>query len=220
VKDFTPEPFLAEFPPLMFGTVLAQWRCQSGKRVMQAVVSKRRFTVDDYHRMVEAGILSERERVELIDGEVVAMTPIGPRHNASVDRALRALVTSLGDEAIVRVQGSVRLDYYREPQPDLALLRPRADFYASALPGPADILLIVEIAESSLDYDRDLKARVYADAGVREYWLVDLSDNVLSCYAKPLGSAYQRVRTYHRGQVVAPELLPEHPLPVDVWLGE
>jgi Uma2 family endonuclease len=187
---------------------------------MQGVVSRRRFTVDDYHRMVEAGILSERERVELIDGEVVAMTPIGPRHNACVDRALRALVTSLGNNAIVRVQGSVRLDYYREPQPDLVLLRPRADFYASALPGPADILLIVEIAESSLDYDRDLKARVYADAGVREYWLVDLGDNLLSCYSRPLRGTYQRVQNYRRGQVVAPELLPDHPLATDVWLGD
>lgn len=186
---------------------------------MQAVVSRRRFTVDDYHRMVEAGILSERERVELIDGEVVAMTPIGPRHNACVDRALRAFVTSVGDNAIVRVQGSVRLDYYREPQPDLALLRPQTDFYASALPGPADIFLLIEIAESSLDYDRDLKARIYADAGILEYWLVDLSDNVLSCYSKPLGGTYQSVRNYHRGQFVAPELLPEHPLAVDVLLA-
>ena len=181
---------------------------------------RRLFTADDYHRMVQAGILSERERVELIDGEVVAMTPIGPRHNACVDRAVRAFVTSVGDKAIVRVQGSVRLDLYREPEPDLVLLRPRADFYASALPGPADIYLIIEIAESSLEYDRDVKARIYADSGVPEYWLADLSDNLLSCYSEPRDGAYQSVRQYRRGQSVAPELLPEHPIAADVLLSD
>ena len=187
---------------------------------MQAALSRRRFTADDYHRMVDAGILSARERVELIDGEVVAMTPIGPRHNACVDRANRAFVTSVGDKAIVRVQGSVRLNDYREPQPDLVLLRPQPDFYASALPGPTDILLIVEIAESSVEYDRDVKGRMYADSGVPEYWLVDLSENVLSCYSKPEGGIYCNVRNYRRGQSISPELLPEHSIGADGLLGD
>jgi len=135
---------------------------------MSVAVSRRRFTADDYQRMGQAGILRAEDRVELIDGEIVAMTPIGPRHCASVDRATRAFVLKAGDSAIVRVQGSVRLDVFTEPQPDLVLLRPRADFYASQHPGPADILLIVEVAESSIDYDRDVKAGIYARAGVHE----------------------------------------------------
>jgi Uma2 family endonuclease len=142
---------------------------------MPVEVTRRRFTADDYQRMGSAGILSEDDRVELIDGEIVAMTPIGPRHNAAVNRATRAMVLAVGNKAIVQVQGSVRLDLYHEPQPDLVLLRPRADDYASQLPGPSDILLIVEVADSSSDYDREVKSRVYAKAGIGEYWLADLT---------------------------------------------
>jgi len=130
---------------------------------MDVAVSRRRFTVDDYHRMGEVGILSATDRVELIDGEIVAMTPIGPRHGASVDRTNRVLVTAVGTSAIVRVQGSVRLDLFHEPEPDIVLLRPRADFYASAHPGPADILLVIEFAESSIDLRPG-----HQDARVRE----------------------------------------------------
>jgi len=150
---------------------------------MSVAVSRRRFTADDYQRMGQAGILRREDHVELIDGEIIAMTPIGTRHCASVDRANRAFVTKAGDSAIVRVQGSVRLDLYSEPEPDLVLLRPRADFYASAHPGPADILLIVEVAESSIEYDREVKARVYARSGVHEYWLVVLMGKVLLQYS-------------------------------------
>src|SRR5678815_5112676 len=127
---------------------------------MSVAVSRRRFTADDYQRMGQAGILRREDHVELIDGEIIAMTPIGTRHCASVDRANPAFVTKAGDSAIVRVQGSVRLDLYSEPEPDLVLLRPRADFYASAHPGPADILLIVEVADSSIDFDRNVKVHV------------------------------------------------------------
>ena len=135
---------------------------------MAGAVIKKRFTADEYQRMGQVGILSDRDRVELIDGEVVAMTPIGPRHNACVNHATRALVRAAGDDAIVQSQGSVRLDPYHEPEPDLVLLRPRTDFYASRLPGPDDIFLIIEIADSSIEYDRDVKARVYAAAGITE----------------------------------------------------
>lgn len=154
---------------------------------MPVEITKRLFDVEDYHRMAQAGILSEDDRVELIDGEIVAMTPIGPRRNASVNRANHALVTAVGDQAIVQVHGSVRLDRFREPQPDLVLLRPQPDFYASRLPGPSDILLIIEIAESSLDYDREVKAGIYAQSGVQEYWPVDLDDRSVSCYSEPHG---------------------------------
>src|SRR5688572_3230119 len=117
---------------------------------MPMAVRNRRFTADEYQRMGETGILSPGDRVELIDGDVLAMTPIVPRHAASVDRANRAFVRSLsGDEAIVRVQSPIRLSLYTEPEPDISLLRPRADFYASAHPGPADVLLVVEVADSS-----------------------------------------------------------------------
>lgn len=187
---------------------------------MHVAISRRRFTTDEYHRMVDAGILCEDDRVELMGGEVLAMSPIGPRHGACVDRANKALVTAAGDAAIVRVQGSVRLDRYHEPQPDLVLLCPRTDYYASRLPGPDDILLVVEIADSSIEYDREVKARVYADAGVPEYWLADLTDNTVWVWSSPLEGAYRSVGQRRRGDSIAPALLPDVRLPVDVLLTD
>jgi Uma2 family endonuclease len=174
---------------------------------MDVAVTRRRFTVHDYHRMEDAGILSPTDRVELMDGEIVTKMAIGPRHGASVDRANRALTTTVGSSAIVRVQGSVRLDLFNEPEPDIVLLRPRADFYASAHPGPADILLIVEVAESSIDYDRNIKTQVYAKAGVPEYWLVDLNENVVHVYSDPLNGVYRAMVSYRRDQSIVPRLL-------------
>lgn len=182
-------------------------------------ITKRRFTAEDYQRMGRAGILSEDDRVELIDGDIVVMTPIGPRHCAAVDRATRAMVVLTGDRAIVRVQGSVRLDFYNEPEPDLVLLRPTPDFYASAHPGPADILLIVEIADSSIDYDRKVKAPIYARLGIREYWLADLNENLLSCYREPRDGVYHSVQQFRRGETVAPQSLPDCSIAVDVLLA-
>jgi Uma2 family endonuclease len=187
---------------------------------MPVAVTRRRFTADDYQRMGQAGILRAEDRVELIDGEIATMTPIGPRHCASIDRATRAFVRKAGDSAIVRVQGSVRLDFYTEPEPDLVLLRPRADFYSSRHPGPAEILLIVEVAESSIDYDSDFKSRVYARSGLHEYWLADLNENVVFCHSGPEEGLYQKVQRYTRGQLLAPLLLPECVVSTEDLLSE
>ena len=186
---------------------------------MAVAVSRRRFTVDDYHRMGEAGILSPTDRMELIDGEIVTKTGIGPRHGASVDRATRALVTTVDTSAIVRVQGSVRLDLFNEPEPDILLLRPQADFYASAHPGPADILLIVVVAESSIDFDRDIKARVYARAGLPDYWLVDLNEDLVHVHSDPSSGIYRAVVSYRREQSITPRLLPDFAISVLHLLG-
>jgi Uma2 family endonuclease len=187
---------------------------------MAGAVIKKRFTADEYQRMGQVGILTERDRVELINGEVVTMTPIGARHNACVTRTTRALVMAAGDDAFVQPQGSVRLDLYHEPEPDLVLLRPRIDFYASRLPGPEDILLVVEIADSSIEYDRDVKARIYAESGIPEYWLADLNANLMWRYSAPERGAFRSLEQYHRGQSVAPQLLPACSIPVDVLLTE
>jgi Uma2 family endonuclease len=187
---------------------------------MPEAIIKKRFTADEYQRMGETGILGPEDRVELIDGEVLTMTPIGPRHSACVSRATHAFVKAVGDDAIVLPQGSVRLDRYNEPEPDLALLRPRADFYASRHAGPDDILLVIEIAASSIAYDRDLKARIYAEAGVVEYWIADLNDNVVLRYSSPERGRYARVERCHRGQSIAPILLPTCAIDVDVLLTE
>ena len=150
-----------------------------------------RFTVDDYHRMAADGILGPDERVELIQGEVVEMTPIGSRHAAVVNQLNDMLVHAANQQAIVSVQNPLRLSMHDEPEPDLALLRPRADRYSRALPDAEAVLLVVEVAESSLPYDRDTKLPLYARSGIPEVWLVDLAENVIEVYSGPAESGYR-----------------------------
>lgn len=164
-------------------------------------------TVDDYHRMADAGLLTEDDRVELIDGEVVTKMTIGPRHNATVDRLTRAFVIGAGDDAIVRVQGSIGLSFLTEPEPDIVLLRAQPDFYVKALPTPADVLLIVEVADASLAFDRDRKRPLYAEAGVREFWLVDLTTDAVVVHRDPKGRVYRTVQRHVPGETISPALL-------------
>jgi len=168
--------------------------------------------------MVDAGILREGDRVELIRGEVIAMSPIGIRHNAAVLRATNTLLKIVGDRALVGVQGSIRLDEYDEPQPDVYLLRPKDDFYASAHAGPADLFLIIEMANSSLHYDQSIKLDLYAETGVPEYWIADVDDECLFTYSGLREKTYGTARKFHRGDSVAPQLLPECQIPVNALL--
>ena len=187
---------------------------------MATMLTKKRFTADEYHHMAQVGILAPRDRVELIDGEIVVMSPIGSRHSACVACANRALINAVGEQAIVQPQGSVRLDLFYEPEPDLVLLRPQADFYATRHRTPGDVLLVIEVADSSLAYDRDMKAPIYAMAGIGEYWLADLIANAVWRYSNPERGTYQRVERYHRGESIAPLELPTCVVPVDVFLIE
>jgi len=186
---------------------------------MALPVPKHLFTVDDYYRMYEAGIFSEDDRVELIDGEIVEMSPIGKSHAACVDRLTKLLVRHLGDDAIVRVQGPIRLGIRSEPQPDLALLTPRDDYYASGHPGPSDVLLVVEVADTTLSYDRDLKSPRYARAGIPEFWLVDLQGEAIEVYSEPGKSLYRLIRRTERGETVASQTIPGLTLDVNAILG-
>ena len=181
---------------------------------MAVALRTHRFTADEYLRMAEVGILSFDDRVELIDGEVLAMTPIGPRHSATVDRATRLFTSQLGAEAIVRVQGPVRLNLFTEPEPDVLILRPRDDFYSSAHPGPVDVLLVVEVSESSIDYDRDVKAFVYAQSGVPEYWVIDLNEQVLLRHTSPADGAYRHIDRIGRDAHIALAQFPHCFIPV------
>lgn len=180
---------------------------------MSVPLVKRRFTVDEFYRMAEAGILSEDDRVELIDGEIVEMVPIGSHHAHSVDRLTSLLVKRADDRAVVRVQNPVRLDVYSEPQPDFALLRPRS--YASGHPGPEDVFLIIEIMQTSADYDRRIKIPLYARAGIREVWLVDLPAGRIEVHRNPAATGYAEVESRGPGDRLAPLLLPALTLTVD-----
>ncbi|MBI4498167.1 MAG: Uma2 family endonuclease [Chloroflexi bacterium] len=181
--------------------------------------TRRRFTVDEYYRMAKAGILSEDDRVELIDGEIIQMPPIGPRHAWCVDRLTELFVRTFSDAAQVRVQNPVRLSQYSEPQPDLALLR-RQPKYAAAHPTPEDILLAVEVSDTSAAFDRRVKAPLYARSGIGELWLVHLSQNTVTVYQDPTPDGYRAVRTVHRGERLAPLAFPERELAVTDILGE
>lgn len=163
-----------------------------------------RFTVDDYYRMAQAGIFSGGQNVELIDGEIVRMSPIGSRHAAAVDRLVDAFAHRLQGRAILRCQSPLRLDQRSEPEPDLALLRPREDFYATAHPGAADVFLVVEVADSSLGFDREVKTPLYLEAGVPEVWLVDLAGGRLTVHR-----VGEPTRQLQSGQSVSPRALPD-----------
>ncbi len=185
---------------------------------MSVQVQRRLFTVEEYHRMAEAGILSEDDRVELIEGELIAMSPIGSRHAAAVAR-LTALLSRIGGWGIVWVQNPVRLGPHSEPQPDVALLRYRPDFYASAHPGPEDVLLIVEVAETSADYDRTVKIPLYARHGIPEAWLVDLTEEHVEIYRQPGPEGYRGRRIARRGETVSPILIPGLTVAIEEILG-
>jgi len=187
--------------------------------MMVVEVVKRLFTVDEYYQMARAGILCEDDRVELIEGEVVAMTPIGRRHAACVNRLNRLLSRQVGEHAIVSIQNPVRLSEYSEPQPDLVLLQPRPDFYAQAHPGPEAILLVVEVAETSAESDRNIKVPLYARAGVLETWLVDLAEECIEVYRKPSPRGYGEILRTWRGEDISPQTLPGVSLSVDAILG-
>lgn len=167
-----------------------------------------RFTVEDFERLAKEGILTEEERVELIDGEVVEMTPIGSHHAGCLKRIVAALRTRLGDEVILAVRDPLELDGLRQPQPDLMLLRARHDFYRSSHPRPADVLLLIEVADTSRDFDSTGKAEMYARAAIPEYWLVDLTRSEVLIHRAPTGIGYTRVEPRHQGDSWSPHLLP------------
>ena len=150
------------------------------------------FTVGEYYRMAEANILTEEDRVELIAGQIVAMSPIGSRHAACVKRLNLLLGKMIGDSMLLGVQDPIALDAYSEPEPDLVLLRPRADFYATAHPSAGDVLLAIEVADTSASYDREVKVPLYAQAGIPEVWLIDLQEDRIEVFARPQGNAYQQ----------------------------
>jgi Uma2 family endonuclease len=183
-------------------------------------IQKRLFTVDEYMRMANAGILSPNERVELINGEILIMSPAGPRHHAAVDRANRTFVMGAGESAIVRVQGDVVLHRFAAPEPDLVLLRPKPDFYASKQAGPEDVLLIIEVSDTSLDYDTTAKLNLYAIIGIPEYWVADLQNNRLIVYSDPHEDSYRTVREFHRGDALAPRLLPDCKIDVEILIPQ
>jgi Uma2 family endonuclease len=155
-----------------------------------SLIRRHRLTLDEYHRMAEAGVLAPDARVELIEGEVIDMAPIGSRHASVVKRLNRILVSAVGGRAIVSVQDPIQLSTRSEPKPDIALLQPSDDYYAKALPAAADCLLVIEVADTTSAYDRQIKSPLYARHGVPELWIVDLDMRVLRLCRRPEAEGY------------------------------
>ena len=176
---------------------------------------RRRFTVAEYYAMAEAGILAPDERVELLDGDVILMAAVLDWHAFVVDWLNENLMLPLQGRAQVRIQNPTRLNDYSEPEPDVMLLRRRDDFYRSGHPAPADVLLLIEVSDSSLSFDRGQKLTRYAAAGIPEAWIVNRPDRRIESYADPSGDAYATVRYYEPGESIAPRAFPDVVLQVD-----
>ena len=185
-----------------------------------AVPTRRRFTVAEYYAMADAGILSENDRVELLDGDIIVMPPIGDWHAGGVKLFANTMPLALQGRAMIAVQDPVRLDEHSEPQPDVMLLQWRDDFYRNGHPAPGDVLLLIEVADTSVGYDRNAKLPVYARAGIPEVWIVNRPARRIESYSDPSGSAYSSVRHFSPGETVAPQAFPDIALAVDRIIGD
>lgn len=187
----------------------------------QILPARHKIDVGAYYRMAEAGILGPRDRVELIDGEIIDMVPIGTVHSGKTIRLTSLFARAVADKLVlVSVQGPLRLDSFNEPEPDLIVLRPRADHYQASHPSAADVLLVIEVADSSLAYDRSVKVPLYASFGIPELWIVDVTDKAVELFAEPNCTAssfsIQERRTSGR---LTPRLVPAVTIDVEALLA-
>ncbi len=180
---------------------------------------RRRFSTDEYERMIEAGVFQRPERIELIEGEILCMAAIGTRHWRAVNLFAEFLLPPLVGRAIVSIQSSIRLSEGSEPEPDVAVLRRPHDYYLGRLPGPSDVLLLIEVADTTLPYDRQRKLPLYAAAGILETWLFDLEHERATLHREPAADGYRSVTTVERGGRLSPLAFPDIVLAVDDVLG-
>lgn len=186
--------------------------------MMSAQLEPRRFNVTEYYQMAEAGILTPDDRVELIDGRVIKMSPIGSKHAACVKRLDDLLHQKFGSKGI-SVQSPVRLNDYSEPEPDVALVKGRDDYYETQHPTPIDTLLIIEVADTTLLTDRNIKIPLYARAEVPEVWLVNLPAQTIEIFSNPCAGAYLNCNEFGRGEIATSDTLRDFSLPVNEILG-
>jgi Uma2 family endonuclease len=188
---------------------------------MSAVYTPTRYklSVEDYHKLGTAGILNGDSRVELIEGELLEMAPIGSLHAATVARLHELFYEQTRDVALVWQQNPVTLEPRSEPQPDLTLLKFRADHYAHALPTATDVMLIVEVSDTTLDYDRGEKLRLYARHGIPEYWVVDLQTKRLEVYREPHAKGYVRKLEFNAQDTVSPQAMLQAKIAMEKVLG-
>lgn len=167
------------------------------------------FNVDDYHQLVTAGILEERDRIELIQGELTMMPPIGPEHSSHTRRLTNLLPRKLPETVILQMNEPITIPNHSEPQPDAAIVKARPDNYRKAHPTPKDVLLVIEVADSSADFDNTVKAKLYGKAGIPEYWIVEIGEACVRVFTEPSKQGYRTIKEYHRGDKVKCGTVPE-----------
>lgn len=168
----------------------------------------RQFTIDDLDQMITSGILAEDERVELIKGQLITMSPPGILHAACVDRLTKTLSRQVADDVLISVQNPIATHIHTQPEPDVFLLAPRADFYTKGRPTPSDVLLLIEVSDSSLQYDQETKLPLYATAGIREVWIVNLPEQSIDCYSTPTAHGYRLRERFFPGDTIHPDSMP------------
>ena len=186
---------------------------------MTALPTRKIFTVQDYHKMIDAGVFSGNPNYELIEGEIVKKMTQGNFHISCINRLNMLFAPLLAGKAIVSIQNAVVVGEISEPEPDVTLLKLREDFYSAGKATAEDVLLLVEVSDSTVKYDRDVKMRLYAKAEIKEVWLVNLPRLVLEVYSEPEGGKYKVVKKYEKTQTVVPKLLPEIKIKVSDIIG-
>jgi len=185
--------------------------------VLQTI--RRKITVAEFQRMGDIGIFHNDERLELIDGEIIKMTPIGSRHAYCVNRMAEFLITHLGNRAMVSTQNPVCLGKYSEPQPDIAIIKRTERKYMTSHPDASDVYLIIEFADSSINFDHDVKLPAYAKAGIQEVWIVDLISGCIEIYQEPTTSGYKKVNKKKGSDTFSPSSFPDITIIVNQALG-
>lgn len=181
--------------------------------------SKRLFTVDEYEQLVSEGILTEDEKVELLEGEIIEMVPTGSHHSGTVKFLSAFLNQRLGTSVVIGVQDPIRLPPYSEPEPDISVMKPRADYYRSETPSAGDVLFLIEVADSSASTDRAVKLPMYATAGIPEVWIVDLTDDSVAVHRGPSEGGYAESSIARRGDSLSPSAFPDLTIAVNDILG-
>ncbi|MCP4109690.1 MAG: Uma2 family endonuclease [Desulfobacteraceae bacterium] len=187
---------------------------------MLAEIQRKKFSTTEYHRMAETGIFKEDERLELIEGVIINIAPVGSRHAACVARLNQLFVIGIGEKAIVRIRGPFTIGEFSEPEPDILLLESRNDFYSKAHPGPEHVFLVVEVSDTTLDYDRNFKIPLYARAGIREAWIVNLQETYIEVYSTPSKQGYKMLRKYYEGDILTVSSFPDMNIAVDELLAD
>lgn len=179
----------------------------------------KRFRAEDFRKMTEVGILPEESGWEVIDGYLIDKMSIGSKHAGTVKKLNKFLTKSVGNITLISVQDPVHIDEYNEPEPDIALLKPREDFYTDSHPTAPDVLLLVEVSDSTVEYDREIKKTLYAAAGIVEYWLVNLQNNTVEVYSQPKNGIYRLARILESGETIETVAVANLKLPIDEILG-